>query len=57
MSRGNPQKTIIAIDLRDLYDKVWEATHRKELEIRKSMGVSTFIREHIIRPMFEKKEG
>jgi hypothetical protein len=56
MSRGNPEKTIIAIDLRDLYDKVWEATHRKELEIRKSMGVSTFIREHIIRPMFEEKK-
>lgn len=57
MGRRNPNKTIISIDLRDLYDQVWDATHKQELVNRESMGLSTFIREYIIRPFVEKKEG
>jgi hypothetical protein len=56
MGRRNPNKTIISIDLRDLYDQVWDATHKQELVNRESMGLSTFIREYIIRPFVEKCE-
>jgi hypothetical protein len=57
MARGNPDKTITSIDLRDLYDKVWEAAHKQEAIERKTIGITRYIREYIIRPFVEKKEG
>jgi hypothetical protein len=49
-------KTMISLDLKDTYDPVWDAMHKKELETRQSIALSTFVREFIVRPFVEKME-
>jgi hypothetical protein len=56
MGRRNPNKTITSIDLRDLYDKVWEAAHKQEAIERQNIGISRYIRDYIIRPFLEKNK-